>query len=197
MEKLKMPQTSANSGLPVSRPSQGVARRNPNDPLPKILNRLTDVDIPRSSWSAWIPAGGAARTLRRELTEVERQALQIRFNELAPVVAGYDGPRDQAIVVSAIAGMLGAYRSMRQVGDSAVAQLESISQALASFPAWAIQKACGSIQTNGVWRDGKFDRNWPPNDSEIVDAVRKEVKLYADSLRSAAALLSAEVDPDA
>jgi hypothetical protein len=131
------------------------------------------------------------------LTDVERQALQIRFNELAPVVAGYDGPADQTIVVTAIADMLGAYRSMRQVGDSAIAQLESISRALASFPAWAIQKACGSIQQNGVWREGKFDRNWPPSDPEIVDAVRKEVRLYADSHRSAAALLSAEVDPDA
>jgi hypothetical protein len=47
---------------------------------------------------------------------------------------------------------------------------------------------------NGVWRDGKFDRQWPPNDSEIVDAVRKEVRIYGDQHRSAVALLGATVE---
>lgn len=131
------------------------------------------------------------------MTDSEREALQVRFNELAPVVAGYGGRDEISRVGLALAEMFGAFRSMRQTGDNAMAQITAAGSALDSFPAWAIEKACRSIQQNGVWRDGKFDRQWPPSDPEIVDAVRKEVKLYADSHRSAAALLSAEVDPDA
>lgn len=94
----------------------------------------------------------------------------------------------------AITDMLGGYTSMRQTGDEAVAKLDSMRRVLAPFPAWAIEKACNNIQINGVWRDGKFDRRWPPNDSEVIDAVRSHVRLYADTHRIAIALLSAEVE---
>lgn len=97
-------------------------------------------------------------------------------------------------MVVAIANMFGGYTSMRQSDDEAVARIESVLRVLADFPAWSIEKTCKSIQMNGVWREGKFDRQWPPNDSEIVDAVRKEVRLYADCHRSAVALLDAKVE---
>jgi hypothetical protein len=162
------------------------------DNLPKILNRLTDVEIPKLVWSSWKPAVGGRR-LVRALTDGERVALEARRNELEPAAAGY-GERDRDRVVLAVADMFGGFTSMRQSDDEAASRLDGVIRLLTPFPAWAIEKACRGIQMNGVFRDGSFDRRWPPNDAEIVDAVRTEARLYADQHRSAVALLSAEVE---
>lgn len=153
---------------------------------------MTDIDIPNAVWSSWIPEGGA-RQLRRALTTTERTALEQRRDELTPAVMGYQD-HDLDRVAVAVSDMFGGYTSMRQTDAEAVAKLDSMRRVLAPFPAWAIEKACTNIQINGVWRDGKFDKRWPPNDSEVIDAVRSHVRLYADTHRIAIALLSAEVE---
>jgi hypothetical protein len=131
--------------------------------------------------------------LRRPLTGQERSEIEERINELAPAVAPF-GRREAPYVALALTDMFGGFTSMRQSGDEAGARVESVMRLLTPYPAWAIQKACLSVRTNGVWRDGKFDRQWPPNDCEIIDAVRKEADLYVNIHRSAVALLSAEVE---
>lgn len=159
--------------------------------LPPVRVSLTDSEIPNSAWEAWIPAGGA-RKLRRALTPDECTALERRRDELTPAVAGY-AEQDLDRIIVAITDMLGGYTSMRQTDDEAVAKLDSMRRVLAPFPAWAIEKACSNIQINGVWRDGKFDKRWPPNDAEVIDAIRSHVRLYEHQHRSAIALLSAEL----
>jgi hypothetical protein len=162
------------------------------DNLPKILNRLTDIEIPLQVRSSWKPAVGDRR-LVRALTEDERGALEARRNELQPAAAPYVG-RDRDRVVLAIADMFGGFTSMRQSDDEAASRLDTVIRLLEPFPAWAIEKACRGVQMNGVLRNGDFDRKWPPNDSEIVDVVRKEAKLYSDQYESAVALLAATVE---
>lgn len=196
MEKLKLPSTLTSSGSPASRRSAEVARRNPNDPLPRIFNRSTDVDIPRSAWSAWIETG-KRRQLRRELTVAERADLERRRDELAPMMLPICRAEAEVVRV-AIEEMFGSFRSMRQSGPEAAALSDATFRMVREFPAWAVEKACRGIQHLGVWRTkdgfGAYDRQWPPNDSEIVAEVRKEVRLYGEAHRHAVALLEAEVE---
>jgi hypothetical protein len=127
------------------------------------------------------------------LTERERFALERRRDELAPWVQPGGNAAETAL---ALADMFASFRSMRQTGEEAVAQVEAATRALAEFPDWAVIKACRAIQQNGVWRDGAFDRQWPPNDSEIVKEARDKFRLYGDAHRSAVALLEAEVEEE-
>lgn len=189
--------TLANSGSPASRPGSGrvVSVRTLGVQPPKIFNQSTDVDIPRSAWSGWVPSDGSKRALRRPLTEDERKALTVRRDELAAFVGPFDRTETDQ-VVTAIAEMLSGYRSMRQTGSDMLAMVDSLARALAPYPAWAIDYELRSIRSNGVWRDGKFDRQWPPNDAEVIDAVRKRTNVYADQHRSACALLEAEVEEE-
>lgn len=162
-------------------------------PLPKISNPLTDIEIPKAVWSAWVPTA-ESRQLRRALMPAERSALEARRAELAPALEPFAGRTETNRVDLALVDMFGAFRSMRQTGADALAILEASRRSLTQFPCWAIEKACRSIQQNGVWRDGKFDRQWPPSDPEIIDAVRKEVRLYSDQHRNVVALLAATVE---
>jgi hypothetical protein len=161
--------------------------------LPPILDRRTDVDIPLAAWSAW-REDGKPRALRRALSDGERRELERRRGELEPAVAGYS-ERDGDRVALALTDMFGGFPSMRQRDDSAVvARIDGVRRILMEFPAWAIEKACAAVQTNGVWRDGKFDRQWPPSDSEIIAEVREKLRLYGDQHQRAVALLSATVE---
>lgn len=160
--------------------------------LPEVRDVRADIDIPNSAWCNWIPSDGP-RQLRRPLTDEERGVLERRRDELAPAVAPYQ-EHDLDRVALALTDMFGGYTSMRQSDDEAVAKLDSVRRVLAPFPAWAIEKACNAIQTNGVWRDGKFDRRWPPNDSEIIAEVRDKLRLYGDQHQRAVALLAATVE---
>jgi hypothetical protein len=159
-----------------------------------ILNRLTDVDIPNEVWSPWRESG-KPRTLRRPLTNLERDALQIRVAQLSPMVEPF-GKGELDLVALAIADMFGSFRSMRQTDGEVIATVDATARAVAEFPCWAIEKACRWIQSNGVWRDGKFDRQWPPSDAELIDEVRKQRRLYGDQYDSAVALLAAPVERD-
>jgi hypothetical protein len=161
--------------------------------MPAVRNRFTDVEIPLSAWSAW-KEHGKPQLLRRPLSYDERCALEQRRDDLAPAVAGYDRSELDRIAL-AVGDMYSGYPSLGSRGDQSVAgRIDALRRVLAEFPCWAIEKACQSIQTNGVWREGAFDRKWPPTDAEIVDAVRTEARLYTDSYQSAVALLAAEVE---
>jgi hypothetical protein len=163
--------------------------------MPPVANRTTDIEIPRAVWSAW-KESGKPRQLRRPLTWIEARALENRRDELAPAVAPYDA-READRVALALTDMYGGYPSMGSRGDQSVAgRVEAVRRAVAAFPCWAIEKACHSIHANGVWRDGAYDRKWPPTDAEIVDAVREAARLYTDSYQSAVNLLEAEVEDD-
>jgi hypothetical protein len=178
-------------------PNSAMAKRGPLPKvMPPVMNQQTDVDIPRSAWAPWIPSNGP-RKLVRPLTGQERWALESRRDQLAPWVAGFEGREEGNAVALAIADMLSAFRSMRQLDHGAIAQIDSIKRVLSTFPLWAIEKACLWIQQNGVWRDGKFDRQWPPNDAEIVEEVRQKLRLYSDQYRSAVELLEASVEEEA
>jgi len=194
MERLKVPaavQRAAGSQVSRRDSGQALAMRTVGHP-PKISNRLTDVEIPMAVWSAWRPANGE-RQIRRPLTDQERAALVARRDELAPAVAPYH-PSELDHVALALLDMYGGFTSMRQGEEDAAARVASIGRLLADYPGWAIKKACIAIRTNGVWREGKFDRRWPPNDSEIIAEVRGHVRMYADQHRNAVALLSATVE---
>jgi hypothetical protein len=193
MEKLQIPSVGTRALAPVSgkqlQQRSGLTSTN----LPAVSNRLTDVDIPRSAWSHWRKVG-KARQLRRPLTENECTALEIRRMELVPAVQPF-GERDVNRVALALTDMFGGFPSMRQRDDAAVvARIDGARHVLAEFPAWAIEKACAYMQANGVWRDGKFDRQWPPSDAEIVQEVRQKLRLYSDQHQSAVDLLSATVE---
>jgi hypothetical protein len=127
------------------------------------------------------------------LTPEETKQLMVRRDELAPMVAPFDRS-EQAKVVLALSDMFGGFTSMRQGGDEAAARLGAVTRVLSEFPAWAIEKACRSIQANGVWRNGAFDRQWPPSDAEIAKEVRDQARLYADPHQSVTELLAAEVE---
>jgi hypothetical protein len=161
--------------------------------LPPVTNRLTDVEIPLRVWSSW-KEDGKPRQLRRALTGDERDALEARSNELAPAMEPYSD-RDVNRVALALTDMFGGFPSMRTRDDAGVlARIDGVRRVLAEFPTWAIEKACGYIQANGVWRDGAFDRQWPPSDAEIVAVVRDKLRLYADQHKSAVELLAATVE---
>jgi hypothetical protein len=128
------------------------------------------------------------------LTSEERNALEGRRDELEGIVQP-NGERDVNRIVLAITDMFGGFPSMRQRDDDAVvARVDGARRVLSEFPAWAIERGCLGLQMNGVWRDGKFERQWPPSDAEIVAAVRDAARLYADTYHSAVALLSATVE---
>lgn len=190
MEKLK--------ALAVSRQLQRVSGNGSKAPvsrstiLPRIRDLTADVTIPRDIWSSWRPDFGA-RGLRRELTGLERGILEHRRDELAPALEPYQESEVDAVVL-ALLDMFGGFSSMRQTEDGAVARVDSCRRVLAKYPMWAIRKACADIHENGVLRAGKYDRQWPPNDAEIVDETRRALRLYGDAYNSAVALLAAEVE---
>jgi hypothetical protein len=192
MQKLKMPSAASQALVPGSaKPLQRTGLTAAN--LPHVMNHRTDVEIPRKVLSGWIETG-KPRQIRRELAPDERNALELRRDELAPAVQPY-GDRDVNRVALALTDMFGGFPSMRARNDEAVmARIDGARRVLAEFPAWAIENACAYIQANGVWRDGAFDRQWPPSDAEIIQETRQKFRLYADQHRSAVALLSATVE---
>lgn len=161
--------------------------------LPPVRSIEADVRIPNAVWCNW-KEDGKARQLRRALTTEERAVIEARRDELLPAVEPH-GERDADRVALALTDMFGGFPSMRARDDGAVvARIDSARRVLVTFPAWAIEAACTMIQSDGVWRDEKFDRQWPPSDAEIVSSVREKLRMYSDRHRSAVALLEATVE---
>lgn len=166
--------------------------------MPPVANRLTDAVIPSHVFSSWIEAG-KARQLRRPLTERERFDVERRRDEVEPAVRPFNRHEDGDRVALALVEMYGGFPSMRGGEDEAMGRVDAAMNILAEWPAWAIQKACMAIRRNGVWRkdrngEFKFDRQWPPSEAELVDAVRTEARLYRDTYDRCVALLTATVE---
>lgn len=166
--------------------------------MPTVVNRETDGAIPSRLFCNWIEAG-KARQVRRALTGDERRALEERRDEIAPALWPFNRDSDGDRVALSLVEMYGGFPSMRGGEDDATGRVDAAMNILAEWPAWAIQKACAAIRRNGVWRrdrngDFKFDRQWPPSEAELVDAVRKEAALYRDTYDRCVALLTATVE---
>lgn len=176
----------------ATQPSQRKSALVVGSVMPPVVNRITDLVIPNAVFSSWTETG-KARQIRRALTIDERHLLENRRDEVAPALMPFS---DKAVdpVVEALLDMYGGYRNMRGGEDDAAARVDAAARLLAEFPAWAIQKACMAIRRNGVWREGKFDRVWPPNDAEIIAAVKDEMRLYQDTFDRCVALLTATVE---
>jgi hypothetical protein len=162
-------------------------------PMPMILCHSVDVALPRNIWSPWKPSSGP-RALRRPLTAEERDALTVRRDELAPWLTGYHPTELDALALS-LMDMFGSFPSLRHGTGEAAGRVDAARRLLAPYPAWAIVKACQAIQSNGVFRDESFDRQWAPSDAELIAAVQHEMRLYISQYRSAIALLEADHEP--
>lgn len=162
------------------------------------MNRATDAELP-SLFSPW-KEDGKPRGIRRALLGEERLALERRRDETALALAPF-GEADADRVALAILDMQNGFGNRDE--ETAAARVDSTMRLLSGFPAWAIEKACMSIRLNGVWRDvggaKKYDKRFPPNEPELVDAVKSEAKLYGDTHDRCVALLTAPVEgqPDA
>lgn len=158
--------------------------------------RDVDFAIPRQAWCAW-KNDGEDRKLRRALTAQERGMLEARAAQIEPVLAPYR-PEETDDVALALSDMLGGMKGERQSAADVVAKIDSLRRLLQPFPAWAIAATCRRIRTEGYDvrdRDGtRREKHWSPADGELVDEVKKTVRMYAEALASARALLDAEVD---
>lgn len=191
MQRLKVPAPAStrSRAVSVTEPRATISYRSDN--LPPVRNIRTDVELPKL-WSSWIPSNGP-REIRRALTSDERVELERRRAELEPAVAPFR-PEETDRVALALADMFGGYPSLRLNDEDAVGKLDSARRLLADYPAWAIEQACRAIHENGVWRGGRFDRQWPPSDAEIIAAVREAVRLYKRQYDNVVGLLTAEVE---
>jgi hypothetical protein len=196
MRKLQMPdlrgQASTQSRAVSVTGQRAAVTSYSSTNLPPIRNQLTDIDIPNKLWSSWIPSQGD-RVIRRELTADERAALERRAAELVPAVEPFL-PAEGDRVVVALASMFGGYPSLRMTDEDAVGRLDSAKRMLEPYPAWAIETACQAIQENGVYRGGKYDRQWSPSDPEIIAAVREKVRFFKKQHDNVTGLLTAKVE---
>jgi hypothetical protein len=158
---------------------------------PTVMNRETDVDIPASLWSAWIPSSGP-REIRRALDPSERDALQRRADELSSGLMPFLST-ERDTVKSAIAAALGGFRSLRQQGADVAATVGVLCYVLRDFPAWAIQEGCRRIASN----EADLDPQWPPNDAQFHLVVGRVVAPYHQTLAIVQALLSAPIESPA
>ena len=176
-----------------SRSANALAAVRRSSSPPAVMNRMTDVELPRRLWEAWIEPG-KPRLLRRALTTSERADLEARVAELEPWIVGFHAEEADHVAL-AVLGMLGSFRSMSgQTDEQVAATTDSLLRSLAEFPYWAIEKACSSVRVNGYTKEnGACERHWAPSDSEMVHIVRWTTKLYRDQYDSAIALLNAGV----
>ena len=137
---------------------------------------------------------GRPTTLARAMTEVERDVVERRRNELHLGCAPFAlGETDSAI--KAISRMLGGIRSLRNDDiESAVAGIDGLRRLLEEFPLWAIEAGCAAISKGEAMVDGRqMDRRWAPNDSEVYGVIKEIVAPYRKALDNVTALLSAPV----
>lgn len=112
---------------------------------------------------------------------------------MAPALAPLR-PEQRDSAALAVLEMFNGYTSMRGTEEEAGARVDAALNLLSDQPLWAIEKACMSIRRRGVWRKGAFDRQWPPSEPELADAVREEAKLYRETHDRCVALLTATVE---
>lgn len=163
----------------------------PNTPAtrPALVDREADYTIPALVFTAWVPEHGL-RPIRRALTDRERSIAQVRSRALTsglrPLV-----PCEHNIVRSALHGMFGGFRSMRQTDDNAEMAVEVLLHVLREFPAWAIEEASIRIATNQT----DLSDVWPPNDAQIYAVVSGIVAPYRKALVTVNGILAAPIEP--
>lgn len=175
-----------------------LARWTPDQRLPAMYVPDVDKVLPNSIWCGW-RIDGKTRKIRRPLTDAERGMLERRVAELDPVMRPYEQDGDEADqAAEAVTEMFAGFPGMRATGADAIAKVDATMRLLAEFPLWAVLHCCERIRVEGYEvtdRDGaRRERHWPPADAEIVAEIRRAVKLRAEALASARALLAAEVD---
>jgi hypothetical protein len=159
------------------------ARRSAEPPAG--FDRTIDLDLRRLV--AFWPDEGPLE-LRRALTAEERVAAERRAAELAEALRPH-GDADRARVESALAAMLGGFRSMRQTGEDAETVVTVLRAVLREFPAWAVERACLRIAR----REAGLDARWAPNDAQVAEICRGVVAEYREALENAEGLLLAVV----
>lgn len=146
--------------------------------------------------ASWRPAAGL-RELSRALTAAERASLESRQAALQQALTPYtETCKTKAALAdleSHVGAMFNGIRSMRQTGEDVSSTVEITLAVLRKHPAWAIKRACMEISEDGFMRDGKREKHWAPNDSEINDVVKKIVQPYRYAMLNAGDLLSAKV----
>jgi hypothetical protein len=171
---------SSPSNLPAAQ-----AKRD-HDGLPVLFDRQCDLEIPDAVVSDRDIAGNV-RALRRDLTIVERAVIEARAAALHDALAPFArSERDQ--LSADLAAMLSGFRFMRQADEAADSMLEVTLAVLRDFPAWAISRACAQMIRS------RAERRFPPNDTEIFDAAREEVRLHRKWLAQAQRLLEAPAE---
>jgi hypothetical protein len=162
-----------------------------DDGAPVKFDRDVDHEFPRRLFSAWKPAAGP-RELRRPMRDDELAAVQARAAALEIALEPHDETDDRqvAAVESAIGGMLGGFRQMRQEGQNMLSTIEVVRGVLRPFPAWAIVRACLRLAR----RETGLDPRYAPNDAQIADEVRSILKPYREAMVAAQALLDAPVE---
>lgn len=158
--------------------------------LPVRFDRDVDHEFPRRL-VCFRPTRGPWE-LRREMRADERAAVTARVAALEIALEPF-ADEEVAGVESAIAAMLGGFRSMRQTGEN-VEQTVAVIRAVLRhrrFPLWAIQQACMKIAA----RETKHVQ-YAPNDGEIVDVVEDVVRPYREAEAAARRLMEAVVLPN-
>lgn len=132
----------------------------------------------------------------------ERRALEHRVEALGPWLAPYARPEQDDDVMIALAEMFNGFPSLRgDAGPAALARVSGAMAALERFPAWAIFAACSDIHRRGYEMtdsrgEVRAERHWPPSDADVCKVVEDVVKVRAEALRGARALLEAPVEED-
>ena len=139
---------------------------------------------------AFRPGDGGQVELRRAMTMTERGAVEARALALREVLRP-QGEDERAEVESALAAMLGGFRSMRQTGEDAEIVVAVLRAVLREFPSWAIERACLRIAR----RQAGLDPRWAPNDAEVVAVCEAVVADYRAALANAEDLLGGVVVP--
>jgi hypothetical protein len=129
--------------------------------------------------------------LRRALTTDERKLTQARYADVTKAIESFSTEREASEVKLDLMAMFAGFRNMRQQDDSSRNTVMILMGLLREFPAWAIRKACLKIVKDS---DADRDPRWPPNDSEILKAVRVFVDPYRESGIRAQKLLEARVE---
>lgn len=176
-------------GASAASPAASHVPARVGDSPPALFDRETDLALPRRLF-ATIIVDGRPREIVRALTGEERTQITVRRDTLRVGLAPF-APRDSDKVSSAIAAMLGGFRSMRQDGEDAEDLVAVTRFILREFPRWAIEEGCLLIAQG---RAG-IDRRFPPNDAQIHAVVVEAVRLRRATLATMDALLTAPIEP--
>lgn len=176
-----------------------VAKRYDASNLPLSRDYVPDVAIPRKVYENFLPTSGP-RALARALDPKERVIVERRADDLESALVPFVRPAEDDRVAEALSALFDSFTSMRQKGADVLARVEAAMRVLEPMPAWAVEEGCLRIRRYGyrvVDDHGRerVEQHWPPGDSEIFDEIQRTVRVRADALAAALALLVAPAPP--